>query len=192
MSEEEIDKDSLLEQYKSEYLNRQSNVPEHYFENLESRLMDRISSEKYNSKKTLILLKIPGLYRLLAIAASVLILISVGIFAFISTGKTEKSHHQLLATDVDQEIKQLKKEEVQAFLENEKPFQDTKEKKQTSDVIKSPAPNSDIETIIDIPLYELKNMDEEEAAILDDVEISELLAQLSEVDLSELKNDIIR
>jgi hypothetical protein len=192
MSEEEIDKDSLLEQYKSEYLNRQSKTPDLYFENFESRLMDRISSEKYNSKKTLILLKNPGLYRLLAIAASVLILISVGIFAFISTGKTEKSHHQLLATDVDQEIKQLKKEEVQAFLENEKPFQDTKEKKQPSEVIKSHAPNSDIETIIDIPLYELKNMDEEEAAILDDVEISELLAQLSEDDLSALKNDIIR
>jgi hypothetical protein len=154
--------------------------------------MDRISSEKYNSKKTLILLKTPGLYRLLAIAASVLILISAGIFAFISTGKPEISHHQLLATDVDQEIKQLKKEEVQAFLENEKSFHDTKEKKQPSEVIKSPAPNSDIETIIDIPLNELNNMDEEEAAILDDVEISELLAQLSEDDLSELKNDIIR
>ena len=189
MSEEEIDKYSLLEQYKSEYLNRHNNAPEHYFENFESRLLNRMNSEKKVSNRNFSVFKNPKTSRYLAIAASFLILIFAGIYTF--TSVSDNSNQALTSTDLKKEIEQLNENEVQAFLENEKSVHQVEIFNQNPENINS-IQNSEISSISSIDISELENLDEEEEEILDEVDMNDLSAALSEKDLTELENSIIR
>ena len=191
MSEEEIDKDSLLEQYKTDYQNRQGNVPEHYFENFESRLLDRMNAEKTISKKNFSVFKNPKTSRYLAIAASFLILISVGIYTF--TNVSDNSSQAISSKDLNKKIEQLKEAEVQAYLEIEQSDNQSEIFHQGPENINSiQNPNSEVSSISNIDLSELENLDEDEEEILDELDLNDLMAALSENDLTELRNSIIR
>jgi hypothetical protein len=186
-----MEENSFLDKYKSDFQNRNHKVPEGYFENFEERIMNRIDSKNNNSNVKYTIFKSNITFKNLAIAASFLILIFSGYFAFFSNNSEVKSHQVLLKKNVDKEIAELKKEEVQDFLEIK-----------STDLLKEDNPvqtniGSDeflslsVEQVLEIPVKELENMEEEEE-ILNEIEISELLAMLSEDDLTALNNSIIK
>ena len=97
----------------------------------------------------------------------------------------------MLKKNVDKEIAELKKEEVQDFLEIKSTDLLKEDNPVQTNICSDEFLSLSIEQVLEIPVKELENMEEEEE-ILNEIEISELLAMLSEDDLTALNNSIIK
>lgn len=179
-------------------------VPDGYFENFESRLMDRISQEN-NENKTKVR-KINS-FLVMGIAASFLMLILAGLWYF--RNRNPLDYTQLAKLDIDKGLLELSDKETEKYLLANLDNIETEELAATleeSDLNKIFSENSTVNSTIDsLPpkpqnkvitepkTQAQKTMKEEmEDDIADESDLEELLFELSDEEFKKLENALLK